>query len=83
MARVVPKHGTVDCMKSKPYSKMHTTMDQDDIDSNEMIAREMVEEGLSGNPEVDTWELNSRIDHHHFEVHNRARHARRGLVELH
>ena len=83
MARGALKYGNVECMKSKPFSEMHTTMDQDDIDSNEMIAREMVEDGLSGNPEADTWELNARIDDHHFEVHNRARYARRGLVGLH
>ncbi len=46
---------------------------EDDVDSNELIAREMMAEGLSGVPDEDTWLLNSRIDHHHFERYDRLR----------
>ena len=77
-----PKDGRVEYMRSNPLSKWHTTLDQDDIDSNEMFAREMMAEGLTGDPKVDTWNLNARIDHHHIENHHRARRSRRNYVGL-
>lgn len=67
-------------MKSNHLSKMLTLLDQDDLDSNELIAREMVAEGLSGNPDDNTWELNARIDQHEVEVQRRARRHRHGSL---
>lgn len=61
-------------MKSRHLSKLHEMLVEDDVDSNERIAREMLIEGLSGEPDEDTWLLNSRIDHHHFERYERLRH---------
>ena len=61
-------------MKSNPLSKLHAILAEDDVDSNELIAREMMDEGLSGRPDEDTWTLNSRIDHLHFETYDRQRH---------
>lgn len=75
--------GRVDYMTSNPLSKMLTLLDQNDIDSNELIAREMVAEGLSVNPDENTWELNARIDQHDAEVHRRARRAHRGSLVRH
>lgn len=70
--------GRVEYMTSNPFSKMLTLLDQGDIDSNELIAREMVAEGLSINPDENTWELNARIDQYDAQMHRRARHAHRG-----
>jgi hypothetical protein len=61
-------------MKSNPLSKLHAILVEVEVDSNEMIAREMLAEGLSGVPEEDTWTLNARLDHHHFDVYDRQRH---------
>ena len=61
-------------MKSRHLSKLHAMLVEDDVDSNERIAREMVLEGLSGEPDEDTWLLNSRIDHDHFQRYERLRH---------
>jgi len=61
-------------MKSRHLSKLHAMLVEDDVDSNEKIAQEMMVEGLSGVPDEDTWLLNSRIDHRHFERHERLRH---------
>jgi hypothetical protein len=60
-------------MKSNPLSKLHAILVEVEVDSNEMIAQEMVAEGLSGVPDDDTWMLNSRIDHLHFETYDRHR----------
>ena len=67
-------------MKSNPLSKLHTILAEVEVDSNEMIAQEMLAEGLSGDPEEDTWMLNARIDHHHFNTHSRHRHYPLGLA---
>jgi hypothetical protein len=61
-------------MKSNPLSKLNAILVEDEVDSNEMIAQEMMNEGLSGIPDEDTWTLNSRIDHHHFDTYDRLRH---------
>lgn len=61
-------------MKSITLSKLHAILVEVEVDSNEMIAQEMLAEGLSGDPEEDTWMLNARIDHHHFNTHSRHRH---------
>lgn len=61
-------------MKSHPLSMLHAILVEDDVDSNELIAQEMMAEGLSGIPDEDTWTLNSRIDHLHFTTHDRLRH---------
>ena len=45
-----------------------------------MIAQEMLAEGLSGNPEEDTWMLNARLDNHHFDAYSRQRHYPLGLA---
>jgi hypothetical protein len=60
-------------MKSNPLSKLHAILVEVEVDSNEMIAQEMVAEGLSGVPDDDTWMLNSRIDHLRFETYDRHR----------
>ena len=61
-------------MNSRHLSKLQAMLVEDDGDSNERIAREMLVEGLSGKPDEDTWLLNSRIDHHHFQRYDRLRH---------
>jgi len=60
-------------MKSNPLCKLHAILVEVEVDSNEMIAREMAAEGLSGVPDDDTWMLNSRIDHLHFVTYDRHR----------
>jgi hypothetical protein len=60
-------------MKSNTLSKLHAILVEADVDSNELIAQEMLAEGLSGVPEEDTWMLNARLDHHHFNTHSRHR----------
>ena len=67
-------------MKSNPFSKFHEILAKDDADSNEVIAREMLAEGLSGSADEDTRMLNARLDHHHFSTHSRQRHQSRNLV---
>ncbi len=67
-------------MKSITLSKLHAILVEVEVDSNEMIAQEMLAEGLSGDPEEDTWMLNARIDHHHFDTHSRHRHYPLGLA---
>ncbi len=70
-------------MRSNHLSKMLTLLDQDEVDSNELIAREMAAEGLSRDPDANTWELNARIDQHDVEVRRRARRVRRGSLLQH
>lgn len=60
-------------MKSNPFTKLHVLLDLDNVDPNEQIAQEMMAEGLSGEPGLDTWQLNSRIAHRHFETYARRR----------
>jgi hypothetical protein len=67
-------------MKSNPLSKLHAILVQVEVDSNEMIAQEMLAEGLSGNPDEDTWTLNARLDHAHFDAHSRQRRYPLGLA---
>ncbi len=67
-------------MKSITLSKLHAILVEVEVDSNEMIAQEMLAEGLSGDSEENTWMLNARIDHHHFNAHSRHRHYPLGLA---
>jgi hypothetical protein len=67
-------------MKSNPLSKLHAILVEVEVDSNEMIAQEMLAEGLSGNPEEDTWMLNARLENHHFDAYSRQRHYPLGLA---
>ena len=67
-------------MKSHPLSKLHAILAEVEVDSNEMIAQEMLAEGLSGGPDEDTWALNARLDLHHFEKYDRLRHYPLGLA---
>jgi hypothetical protein len=60
-------------MTSNPFSRVQELLDADNDDANELIAQEMMAEGLSGEPGQDTWQLNSRIAHRHFETHARLR----------
>ena len=60
-------------MKSHPLSKLHAILVEADVDSNELIARELLAEGLSGIPDQDTWALNAALDHHHFDFYDRQR----------
>lgn len=60
-------------MKSNPLSKLLAILVEDDVDSDEKIARELIDEGLSGVSEEDTWLLNSRLEHLHFETYDRHR----------
>ena len=69
-------HGRVECMKTNPLSKLLAILVEVDVDSDEQIAQELIAEGLSGVSEEDTWLLNSRLDHRHFETHDRHRHRR-------
>ncbi|HEY5302669.1 MAG TPA: hypothetical protein VIJ86_01280 [Acidimicrobiales bacterium] len=62
-------------MRTHILSKIHSTLAGQDTDSSEKIARELVKQGLTGVADEDTWRLNSRIDHHEFETHDRARRA--------
>ncbi|MBW4030845.1 MAG: hypothetical protein HIU57_09295 [Acidobacteria bacterium] len=61
-------------MRTRHLSKLHAILVEDEVDHIEQIAREMMVEGLSGVPDEDTWLLNSRIDHRHFERYDRLRH---------
>lgn len=61
-------------MTLRHLSKINALLAEDDVDSSERIAREMMAEGLSGVADEDTWLLNSRIDHRHFERYDRLRH---------
>lgn len=67
-------------MKSNPLSKFRAILVGVDVNPNEMIAHEMLVEGLSGNPEEDTWTLNARLDHHHFNAYSHLRHYPLGLA---
>lgn len=67
-------------MKSHPLSKFHAILVEVEVDSNEKIAQEMLTEGLSGSPDEDTWTLNARLDHHHFDTHSRERQYPLGLA---
>ena len=67
-------------MKSKSLSKLHAILVEVEVDSNELIVREMMAEGLSGIPDEDTRMLNARLDHHHFETYSRQRHYPLGLA---
>ena len=60
-------------MKSRHLSMFLEFRVEDATASNEHIAQEMMVEGLSGVPDEDTWTLNSRLDHDHFQSHNRQR----------
>jgi hypothetical protein len=71
-----PKRGKVEDMRTHILSKIHSTLAGQDTDSSEEIARELVKQGLTGVADEDTWRLNSRIDYHEFETHDRARRAR-------
>ncbi len=63
-------------MRTNILSKIHSTLVDRDVDSSEEIARDLVSQGLTGVADEDTWRLNSRIDGHEFQVHERARRAR-------
>jgi len=56
-------------MTSHPISKLHAILVEDAVDSHERIAQELIDEGLSGVADDDTWRLNSRL-----ELHDRSAH---------